>query len=127
MHVLLRDRREFIVPRAWTCVVLPLLLVGPPGCRDYPSQDAMLSEAQECPPGTTRRIEPWGAGKGWLRACVKYDGPWVVWGAKGKLIEGQYIDNHRVGRWTYYDDNGNARSVETYVDGGVVEGGLSGR
>lgn len=92
------------------------------GCDPYPSQRSMNAEPHQCPPGTTGRTEPWGAGKGWLRSCVKYEGPWVVWGESGKIIEGEYHDNLRSGRWTYYDGRGRVSGVENYEDGGLIEG-----
>ena len=51
---------------------------------------------------------------------LRKDGPYFFYYENGKLeISGWYTDDAKSGQWKYYDDKGNLRKTENYVNGKV--------
>ncbi len=52
----------------------------------------------------------------------RLNGEWKFYNEKGKCIEiGNYIDDNKDGKWTYYYDNGTLKKVQSWKEGKLME------
>ena len=87
---------------------------------DYEIAESMSGEII-CPPHSTKEYRPWGKSGVWLGCWVKH-GHFVA--VEGHLrIRGQYDNGREVGRWKFYDQEGNVYKEVDYS--GAEESGSS--
>jgi hypothetical protein len=83
--------------------------------------NSMQASPFPCPDGLEVKIEGWGE-NGFSRSCeTKKEGKWEAWEAGAKVIDGEYRNGKRHGRWLWYRHDGSVSRTIVYDEGVEVE------